>query len=609
MYCILTEDEAALAGDSEDEQGNVDEDEDMAISLNAISRSTDYNTFRVKGHAYDKEVQILIDGGSTDCFIDEKAAFELGCKFESATPIIVSVANGYKMLSQLYCPTFTWEIQGHKFKYPIRTLTLGGCHMVLGGDWLRRYSPVEYDYVGITVTVSRKDVKVRLQALSQHSELQMVSTQSMSELLKQGAYGIVGQVHAICGEQLSFLAISSTAIDTLQSHMRIFFRNRKKDEIEKIVKELLESGVIHPSQSSFGSPVLLIKMQQEDIPKTSFVTHQGHYDKTWEEHLQQLQLMLEVLRKNQLFAKRSKCDFGKQSVEYLGHVISVNGLATDPSIVECMKFWPLPKDKDDFFWTDSATTAFEQLKAAMVSALVLALPDFAKPFVVEMDACDKGIGAVLIISHVLAARGILRKERRICVGKNNDVRQRIMRVLHDSSIGGHSGLKLTPFQALYGYVPGPLTIDPYIPTSQPEVREYLQERARMLESSVQLRRNMTLAPKYYGPFRSLAKVGQVAYRLALPPTSGIHPIFHVSLLKKKIGHKHTPTLNSPIFDQHGYYKVYPSQILARRLIARRNDLVPQVLVQCVNYSPSEATWEDYYDIVARFPDFSMDRGD
>ncbi|KAL0340888.1 UNVERIFIED_CONTAM: Transposon Ty3-G Gag-Pol polyprotein [Sesamum radiatum] len=171
----------------------------------------------------------------------------------------------------------------------------------------------------------------------------------------------------------------------------------------------------------------------------------------------------------------------------------------------------------------------------------------------------------------------------------------------------HTGLKLTPFQALYGYVPGPLTIDPYIPTSQPEVREYLQEK---LECSrlCELRRNMKLAPKYYGPFRILAKIGPVAYRLALPPTSGIHPVFHVSLLKKKIGHKHTPTLNLPIFDQHGFCKVYPSQILARRLISRRNDPVPQVLVQWINYGPSEATWEDYYDLVARFPDFNMDRG-
>ncbi|KAL0291894.1 UNVERIFIED_CONTAM: Retrovirus-related Pol polyprotein from transposon.6 [Sesamum calycinum] len=215
-------------------------------------------------------------------------------------------------------------------------------------------------------------------------------------------------------------------------------------------------------------------MRQEDIAKTSFVTHQWHYEylvmpfglcnapstfqslmnmvfspylrkfilvffddilvysKTWEEYLQQLQLTLEVLRKNQLFAKRSKCDFGKQSVEYLGHVISVNGVGTDPSKVECMKSWPLPKDvkrlrgflgltgyykkfikdygtisrpltellkKDGFFWTDSAIAAFEQLKATMVSAPVLVLPDFAKPFVVEMDACDKGIGSVLMQDH------------------------------------------------------------------------------------------------------------------------------------------------------------------------------------------------------------------
>ncbi|KAL0309707.1 UNVERIFIED_CONTAM: Transposon Ty3-G Gag-Pol polyprotein [Sesamum radiatum] len=516
MYCILTEDEAALARDSEDEQGNVDEDEDMAISLNAISGSTDYNTFRVKGHAYDKEVQILIDGGSTHCFIDEKAAFELGCKLEPATPMI---------------------------------------------------------------------------ALSQRSELQMVSAQSMSKLIKQGAYGFVGQVHAMCGEQLSFPTVSSTAIDTLlESYADIFqepqglppsrgvehqiqlkldaipkkmhpyrYSFAQKNEIEKIVKELLESGMIQPSQSSF-SPVLLIRMRQEDIPKTSFVTHQGHYEylvmpfglcnapstfqslmnmvfspylrkfilvffddiliysKTWEEHLQQLQLTLEVLRKNQLFAKRSKCDFGKQSVEYLGHIISVNGVATDPSKVECMKSWPLPKD----------------VKGLRGSWGLRALPDFAKPFVVETDACDKGIGAVLMQDHrpiaylskalgprtqglsvyekeflaiLLAYRkgcenkaadalsrrehpecaavtvvipnwvtdivrsydgddeflpviqaksiddaaypmfslqgGVLRKEGRICVGKNTDVRRRIVQVLHDSSIGGHSGINGT----------------------------------------------------------------------------------------------------------------------------------------------------------------------
>ncbi|KAL0434273.1 UNVERIFIED_CONTAM: putative mitochondrial protein [Sesamum latifolium] len=51
-----------------------------------------------------------------------------------------------------------------------------------------------------------------------------------------------------------------------------------------------------------------------------------------------------MLRKNLFFAKRNKCDFGKQSVEYLGHIISVQSVATNPSKVECMKSWPLPED-------------------------------------------------------------------------------------------------------------------------------------------------------------------------------------------------------------------------------------------------------------------------
>ncbi|KAL0434274.1 UNVERIFIED_CONTAM: hypothetical protein Slati_2761700 [Sesamum latifolium] len=104
----------------------------MAISLNAITGSTDYNTFSVRGRAYDKDVQILIDGGSTHCFNNEKATFEFRCKLELTTPMFLNVSNGYKMLSQLYCPTFTWDIQGYKFNYPIRTLTLGGCHIYLG---------------------------------------------------------------------------------------------------------------------------------------------------------------------------------------------------------------------------------------------------------------------------------------------------------------------------------------------------------------------------------------------------------------------------------------------------------------------------------------------
>lgn len=153
------------------------------------------------------------------------------------------------------------------------------------------------------------------------------------------------------------------------------------------------------------------------------------YSPTWEEHLQHLKSVLEKLRKNTLFAKRSKCQFGKQEVEYLGHVISFEGVATYPENIKCMENWPTSKTikqlrgflgltgyymkfikgygiiskpltellkKDCFLWSEDAEQGFRALKVAMTQAPVLTLPDFTKPFVLETDASGKGVCAVLM---------------------------------------------------------------------------------------------------------------------------------------------------------------------------------------------------------------------
>ena len=67
------------------------------------------------------------------------------------------------------------------------------------------------------------------------------------------------------------------------------------------------------------------------------------YSKTLEDHVYHLRLVLEALAKRQLYAKKSKCVFACKVVEYLGHLISGEGVKTDPRKTIAMQQWPIPK--------------------------------------------------------------------------------------------------------------------------------------------------------------------------------------------------------------------------------------------------------------------------
>jgi len=123
------------------------------------------------------------------------------------------------------------------------------------------------------------------------------------------------------------------------------------------------------------------------------------------------------------------------------------------------------------------------------------------------------------------------------------------------------------------------------------------------QTSLALRRNLKLSSKYYGPFAVVERVGQVAYKLALPIESKVHPVFHVSLLKKKIGNRVVVQTTLPTTGEDGQFLVKPLQILQRQMVRTGSVAGVKVLVQWSNLPPEEATWEDYADLKAKFPDF------
>ncbi|KAL4355503.1 hypothetical protein GQ457_06G006870 [Hibiscus cannabinus] len=153
------------------------------------------------------------------------------------------------------------------------------------------------------------------------------------------------------------------------------------------------------------------------------------FNKSWPEHLSHLQQVLSKLQEHSFVAKQSKCSFGQEKVEYLGYIVSREGLAVDSSKVDAIRNWLVPttikevwsflaitgyyrrfikgfaiiaapltdllRKEENFEWNERAQDAFEHLKTCLCSTPILGLPNFEKEFVVETNASGVGIGAVL----------------------------------------------------------------------------------------------------------------------------------------------------------------------------------------------------------------------
>lgn len=178
--------------------------------------------------------------------------------------------------------------------------------------------------------------------------------------------------------------------------------------------------------------------------------------KSFGEMVANLDRVLGALKKAGLKLKPRKCKLFAKEVEFLGHVVSKQGITTDPKKTAAVKDWPVPKNvkqvrsfvgfcsyyrrfipnfatvakplhrlsekQKSFEWTQECEAAFSKLKEMMTQTPILAHPDFSKHFILDTDASDVAIGAVLsqeIDGHerviAYASRTLSKAERRYCV--------------------------------------------------------------------------------------------------------------------------------------------------------------------------------------------------
>jgi hypothetical protein len=328
--------------------------------------------------------------------------------------------------------------------------------------WVSNFSTMQFDQEG---------QQYKFQGIIGGSP-EIISFHHKEKMLKKGHSGVISQLHAIQATETPFVSQDLQSI--LSKHHVVFstpqgippscgvhdhsiplipgslppniqpYRHpfSQKNEIEKMVQELLNTGVIPPSTSPYSSPVVMVLnkegslcmcpdfhalnkltikdkfhifviddlldelsgaqfftkldlfsgyhqicMKEADIPKTSFRTHDGHYDflvmpfglcnapstfqslmnhvfrpflrhfvlvffddiliysKTWTNHLVHVDRVLHLLSQYQIFLKQSKCVFGASKVEYLGHLVGKADVRVDPKKIEAMQDWPHPKTR------------------------------------------------------------------------------------------------------------------------------------------------------------------------------------------------------------------------------------------------------------------------
>ncbi|XP_071733907.1 uncharacterized protein [Rutidosis leptorrhynchoides] len=356
------------------------------------------------------------------------------------TRYAVELANGKLMKIDKIMRGCVLNLSNNLFEVDLMPVELGSFDVVIGMDWLSKnradincaeksiFIPLESGegYPSILAHVKElKTEEVRLENVPVVREFPQVFPEELPGLppFRQVEF----QIYLVPG-----------AAPVAKSPYRL--APSELQELLNQLQELLDKEFIRPGVSPWGAPILFVKKKDGSFRIVCkpyldkfiivFIDDILIYSKNKDEHEQHLRLVLQLLEREQLYAKFLKCGFWLDSVQFLGHVVNREGIHVDPTKIEAIKNWEMPKNpsqihqflglagyyrrfiqnfskiarpltvlthKDKKFeWSSAQESAFQMLKQKLTTAPILSLPDGNEDFIVYCDASRQGLGCVLM---------------------------------------------------------------------------------------------------------------------------------------------------------------------------------------------------------------------
>ncbi|GJX10662.1 putative reverse transcriptase domain-containing protein [Tanacetum coccineum] len=416
------------------------------VNVNAMEVVWDPNVVTGTFSLNDHFVTVLFDSEADFSFISTEFAPLLNVKPSIVNPdYVIEVADGKKVEVDSIIHDCKLELGSSLFNINLIPLGHGSLDVIVGMDWLSQNKavivchekvveiPLEdgrtlrvYGERPVGIAKALKNAKVnepKLVDISVVRDFEDVFPEDLSGLPPQ--------------RQVEFrIDLVPGATPVAKSPYRL-----APSEMQELSRQLQEL-----QDKDLRSGYHQLRVHEDDIPKTAFRTRYGHfeftvmhfgltnapavfmdlmnrvckpyldkfvivfiddiliYSKTKEDHEVHLELLLELVRKEKLYAKFSKCEFWLQEVQFLGHLVNQNGIHMDPSKIEVVKNWKAPTTPSEknqkYVWGVEQEEAFQTLKNNLCDAPILTLPDGVEDFILKIHeknytTRDLELGAVV----------------------------------------------------------------------------------------------------------------------------------------------------------------------------------------------------------------------